>query len=302
MGPSWAPQDAMGSPSAAGGSGHTAGPAPSGPAAPAGPAAPTPGRRGGTAINFRRGRHSAERLKIEWAYPVWKPGDGSASAAPGTTVAAVTEHALPYEQALSLVVGDDKRPLLVLRECELCKGTDHALLSRTLDNEQTVLLTHWFHCVKLPPNVLGTNHPLSQLFAHKDGEQIPHLYFCDPDGGNKTALPGDQSQTELWGVMFSFLERAYQGDAKKAIKDMRGILSQFDKIDSMEDEIKARIDRETEKHGPGSEKIRGYEQDLQALAKERQKLLERERATRELALKTLAAKDAAPQPAGSVSR
>jgi hypothetical protein len=295
----------MGSPSASGGgSGHAAGPAPSGPAAPGGPAAPTPGRRGGTPIDFRRGHYSAERLKIEWAYPVWKPGDGSATAAPGTTVAAVAEHALPYEQALEFVVGGDKRPLLVLRECELCKGTDHALLSRTLDNEQTVLLTHWFHCVKLPPNVLGADHPLSQLFAaqlfaSRDGEKIPHLYFCDADGGNKTALPGDQSQTELWGVMFSFLERSYQGDAKKAVKEMRGILAQFDKLDSMEEEIKARIDRETEKRGPGSEKIRGYEQDLQSLAKERQKLLERERATRALALKELAAKDAVPQPSGS---
>ena len=63
-----------------------------------------------------------------------------------------------------------------MRECERCKGTDHALLSRSLDNEQTVLLTHWFHCVKLPPNVLEAKHPLPNMFLRtKDGERLQHL-------------------------------------------------------------------------------------------------------------------------------
>jgi hypothetical protein len=131
-------------------------------------------------------------LEITWAYPVWKPVEDKpreGSQTSGTMV----ERALPLDQAYAYIAGGDRRPLLILRECERCKGTDHALLSRSLDNEQTVLLTHWFHCVKLPTNVLTENHPFFNLFKReKDGDRIPHLFFCDPDGANKAALPGDQ--------------------------------------------------------------------------------------------------------------
>ena len=195
------------------------------------------------------------------------------------------EHALPIDKAYALIAGDDKRPLLVLRECERCKGSDHALLSRTIDNEQTVLLTHWFRCVKLPPNVLETDHPLGKLFEpQKAGDRIPHLFFSDADGGNRMPLPGDQSQTETWEVMFSFLDRCYDGDAKKVIKELRALLNQFDKVDSREEEIKGRIDQEIEKRGPGSDRIAKYEAELAKLAKEREELFARERKIRALAL------------------
>src|SRR5262249_15178583 len=151
-----------------------------------------------------------------------------------TTVATEVERALPLDEAFAWIAGDDHRPLLVLRECELCKGTDHALLSRTLDNEQTVLLTHWFRCVKLPSNVLGDKHPFTALFRGQPGEKIPHLFFCDPDGQNRVALPGDQTQAQLWETMFGFLERCYKGDAKKAVKDLRTLLGQFDRIDELD--------------------------------------------------------------------
>jgi hypothetical protein len=271
-----------------GSTGRHSGPAPSGPATPGpGPAA-TPAavtHRGGAPIDFRRGRYSKERLRIDWSYPVWK--GPAVTAAPGTTVAQMSEHALPLAEAMEFVVAGDPRPLLVLRECEFCKGTEHALLSRTLDNEQTALLSHWFHCVRLPTNVLRPDHPLSQLFAHKDGERVPHLYFCDLDGGNKVGLPGDQAQAELWKVMFSFLERTYQGDAKKAVSELRGMLSQFDKLDAAEDQLKARIDRAAERHGPDADQLAQDEHDLKRVAKDRQRLIDHEKAVRALALKTL---------------
>ncbi|MCY2956175.1 MAG: hypothetical protein NT107_03970 [Planctomycetota bacterium] len=266
------------------------GPGPVGAPAGGGSGAAAGGPRGGIAIDFRRGRTSKERLTIDWTYPVWKPAQQAQDAASsgGTTVAREMEHALPLAAALELVVAGDRRPLLVMRECERCKGTDHALLSRSLDNEQTVLLTHWFHCVKLPPNVLEAKHPLTQMFLRtKDGERLPHLYFCDPDGGNKLPMPGDQSQADLWATMFMFLERNYVGDAKQSVKDMRSILSQFDKLDGMEDEIHARIDHEIEKRGLESDKLPKFKQELVKLAKERQQLIVRERALRELAMKDL---------------
>ena len=53
-------------------------------------------------------------------------------------------------EALAVITGDDKRPLLVLRECISCRGSDKALFIRRLNNEKTKLLLNWFHCVKLP--------------------------------------------------------------------------------------------------------------------------------------------------------
>ena len=104
--------------------------------------------------------------------PVWKPAETPAAqpADGNRTAVKQIEHALPLKPgACELVTDGDKRPVLILRECDKCKGTDHALLSRTLDNEQTVLLAHWFRCVKLPPNVLLTSdHPFYNLFKREE--------------------------------------------------------------------------------------------------------------------------------------
>jgi hypothetical protein len=186
------------------------------------------------------------------------------------------------------VTEGDRRPLLVLRECDRCKGTDHALLSRSLDNEQTVLLTHWFRCIKLPTNVLDEKHPFSNMWkTDKEGERIPHLFFADPDGQNRIALPGDQPQTELWKTMFAYLDRCYAEDAKGAIKELRQVLGQYDKIDAQEQETKGRIDREIEKRGPESPKLKSLEADLAKFAKERKQLLAKEKELRDLALKSM---------------
>ena len=259
---------------------------------PAGPAAPgaSGGRGGGIALDFRRGKTAKQVLEIEWVYPVYKPVQADRSKAGETTVAVQADRALPVEQAYELVTDGDRRPLLVMRECERCKGTDHALLSRSLDNEQTVLLTHWFRCVKLPPNVITEKHPFFNLFLReKEGAKIPHLFFADPDGQNRMELPGDQSQTVLWSTMFSYLDRCYAEDAKASIKELRQVLGQYDKIDGLEQEAKTRIDREIEKNGPESPKLKKLEEDLAALGAKRKVLAAKEKELRDLALKTMQA-------------
>lgn len=227
-------------------------------------------------------------MQVEWVYPVWKPVGDDRPREGDQTAAVMADRALPIEQAYAYIAAGDRRPMLILRECERCKGTDHALLSRSLDNEQTVLLTHWFHCVKLPPNVLTETHPFFNLFKReKDGDRIPHLFFCDPDGSNKAALPGDQPQADLWKTMFSYLDRCYDESAKDSLRELRKLLSQYDKLDGLEQEVKTRIDREIEKNGPKSPKLKKLDKDLEKLAKERVKLQEQEKALRDLALKAM---------------
>ncbi|HEX5054762.1 MAG TPA: hypothetical protein VFZ65_23500 [Planctomycetota bacterium] len=286
--PSWSPADAGGGGGggvASGGGGGSTSTGGTGPRAGTAPAMPGGGSRGGgITLDFRRGKTAKELLAIDWVYPMWKPADGGPAEA-GRTAAVQVEHALPLEQAYALVAGGDRRPLLILRECELCKGTDHALLSRTLDNEQTVLLTHWFRCVKLPTNVLKQDHAFFNLFQReKDGERIPHLFFADPDGSHKQELPGDQSQTVLWNTMFDYLDRCYAKSAKEAIKELRQLLGQYDKLDEQELQLKGRMAREGEKNGPSSPKLKKLEADLAKIGKERDRLGAREKELRDLAL------------------
>lgn len=257
-----------------------------GPGAGSGPA--SGGRGGGIALDFRRGKTAKKALEIQWTYPVYKVVQ-SAPKAGEQTVAVQAERALPVEQAYEFIADDDRRPLLVMRECERCKGTDHALLSRSLDNEQTVLLTHWFKCVKLPTNVVMEKHPLYNLFLRsKEGERIPHLFFADPDGKNRAELPGDQAQSVLWETMFSYLERCYAEDAKAAVKELRQVLGQYDKIDAQEVEIRGRIEKETVKNGPESPKLKKLADDLAELDDKRKALAKKERELRDLALKAMA--------------
>jgi hypothetical protein len=219
---------------------------------------------------------------------VWKPVETPATGDSKGTTARVVEHALPLARAYELVTDGDRRPVLIMRECEKCKGTDHALLSRSLDNEQTVLLAHWFRCVKMPTNVLTENHSFYNLFKReKEGDRVPHLFFVDPDGANKMELPGDQAQTVLWETMFSYLERCYAENAKAAIKELRQVLGQYDKLDDEEKLTKERLERELEKNGPESPKVKKFESDLQKLGKEREKLVAREKDLRDLALKEM---------------
>lgn len=244
------------------------------------------GRGGGIPLDFRRGKTAKKLLEIEWAYPVYKAIEHEAK--DGETAASMADRALPIEMAYELVADGDRRPLLVLRECERCKGTDHALLSRSLDNEQTVLLTHWFRCVKLPTNVMDETHPFHNLFLReKEGARIPHLFFADPDGQNRTPLPGDQPQSVLWDVMFDYLDRCYVEDAKASIKELRQVLGQYDKLDIQEQDVKSRIDREIEKNGPKSPKLKKLDSDLEKVAKQREKLAKREAELRDLALKAM---------------
>jgi hypothetical protein len=181
-----------------------------------------------------------------------------------------------------------------MRECDRCVGTDHALLSRDLDNEQTALLTRWFHCVKLPPNVLTGEHPLSNLFQRVNNRDwAPHLFLCSGDGSNRTAFSGGQTQTEAWNAMFALLEREYQGDAHAVIKDLHALLSKLDKLDAREREVKLRLAAESDANGADSDKAKRWANELATVQRERQGLLTKEKQLRALSMKQ-AAKPAAP--------
>lgn len=217
------------------------------------------GGLGGTAT---RGPTARDLLKIQWDYVVYTP---EVSRSDGTSVQAKRE-ALPIETAFRQIAGTDPRPLLVLRECPVCNKTDSALLRPGGDNEKTIVFSRWFHCVKLPVDVIQPDQPFNGLFPTNDAE---HLFVCSLDGSNRIPLESDTSRPELWAAMGKVLAASYVKDPAATAKE---ILRGNDKLDSIDSHI---LDLERSRdallENPGhmdKEKLKKIDKEIEAAKKE----------------------------------
>ncbi len=205
-------------------------------------------------------------LEIDWGYPLWAPKTESSG---DRTVAAQPRHALAAEAVYAFISGEDRRPLLVLRDCLTCTGTDDALLTRQADNEKTLLLTRWFHCIRLPADVLEADHPFHELFA---GEDPGHLFVSSWDGSNRKDLNGAQSRTELWSAMGGLLGSEYESGHETALRQLLNLLDRFDGIDQRIEELERALDSAVEREGPGGAKVTKMKKELVRLEEERSEL------------------------------
>lgn len=221
-------------------------------------------------------------LELGWHYPVYQPPKKE-----GVTVAKEARRALPVEQAMKIIVADDPRPLLVLRECLVCNGTDDALLSRDADNEKTMLLSRWFRCVKLPPDVLQEDAYFHGLFP---GKSPCHLFVCSADGSNRIELESDRSRRELWDSMATVIKADYKKDLRKPLKALTKLLDEFDVIDERIDQLEARLTQVIEKDGPNSPKLRKLRKSLEKAEREKAERTEEFAAATELELRRAVSK------------
>jgi hypothetical protein len=215
-----------------------------------------------------RGPSAKTVLEINWQYPVYTPPEKEQR---GDSVAKQIRRALSREDALAYIAGDDPRPLLVLRECKVCNGTDDALLKGGMENEKTFLLSTWFHCVKLPADVMEEDHPFHNLFVQ---EQPEHLFVCSVDGSNHSPLESQTSRTELWKSMTKLLGREYKKKPDSALKKLARLLDKLDAVDSRWNELMARRDDILEEDGPNGKKLPKIAKDLEELEAERDELLQ----------------------------
>lgn len=231
-----------------------------------------------------RGPTSRAELSIDWNYPIWDkptfqaPRTGEESVRP--VVATRERRVLPAAEAYAFIAQEDRRPLLVLRECLSCNGTDDALLTRQCDNERTLLMSRWFNCVKLPPDVTDADHPFHELFA---GSSPAHLFVARWDGSARRELKGDQSRAELWSVLESVLTSDYEKKVDGALDDLLGILEEYDRIDTEMANVKDQIDDALESDGRDSPKLKKLEKKLDDLVARKDKT--RARAERVSAVK-----------------
>jgi len=233
-----------------------------------------PGAPGGAAtpaalIKPTRGHSSKGVLSLNWDFAVVGRPETQAQLAQGRSLAKARRVALPRAEAFAAVAGDDPRPLLVMRECGWCEGSDDALLSSRFENEKTILLTQWFHTIKLPNHVLEDDHPLRQLFGD---EAPPHLFMATRDGELVVGLDGQQSQSELWDAMDDVLAEVYPGSAKKTVKAAYKLLDQLDRFDEDEERLRERLDSEVEKKGPGSSRFKKLKRQLDETMMDRDRI------------------------------
>lgn len=210
-----------------------------------------------------RGPTSQYELRIDWDHPVRRAG----AAGDDHTRAVQARQALSRAEALAAIAGDDPRPLLVLRECFTCSGTDDALLTRQADNERTLLMSRWFHCVKLPPDVLEADHPFRALFAD---ENPGHLFVARADGAERLDLDGQQSRTELWKIMGARLKGDYESSFEPSLKKLLRILEDYDKVDQAIASTKESIDEAMEE-GKSDSKLKKLEEKLADLEEQKAK-------------------------------
>jgi hypothetical protein len=210
----------------------------------------------------RHGNSARELLKIQWDYAV---AVNEVQASEGTSVKAART-ALSPDEAFKRLAGNDPRPLLVVRECQVCNKTDNALLRPGIDNEKTIVLSRWFHCVKLPVDVVDPSEPFNALFPTNDAE---HLFVSTTDGSDRIPLESDTSRPELWAAMAKVLSRSYAHDPSGAAKDILKIHDRLDLLDQKLADLSKERDGLVENPGRlDKEKLKKLDREIQSAKKD----------------------------------
>ena len=123
----------------------------------------------------------------------------------------------------------------------------------------------WFHCVKLPVDVLQADHPFYEMFGHDDAE---HLFVAMPDGSSKIKLQSDTSRTELWAAMGQLLTSSYKKDPLPVVKQIRKTFDRLDVLDTRLMELKVKRDDVIESDGLRSSKLDKVDAEIAQVTKE----------------------------------
>ena len=229
------------------------------------------GGMGGGLPTFTRQETSAARLKIQWE-----------------TYVKVQEERLDRETALREVKGRDPRPVLLLRDCDMCVGKDDALLESSMEDEKILLASRWFHCVRVDKGVLKSSHPLNSLFPDNNA---PHMILYSNDGAVAEGLGGRPSAKKLWTVINKVLARDYVKPAEQAMAKLIALLSRFDALDSRKEELAGQREKTQD-----PKKASALDKELRTIGEQMQKAKEDEKKIADLGLRAGAGSIKAADP------
>jgi hypothetical protein len=237
---------------------------------------PTSSAPRGAAVTWSHRGSALGELRIEWDFPSF------AKEQEGITVAPAVGSALPAAEALRVLAGDDRRPLLLLRECWMCQGSEGALLDVKQANEKTLLFARWFHCIRFDDSVRHETHACHLLFKEN---AMPHLLLCEANGNTMTPLDGKRPQSALWSAMRKVLRQAYTKDPDQAVRELFKVLGEHDHLDSMEAEVAARLQKTLEQQPRQSNAVRDLEAQIARLSEQRAELKKRRAEIMDLGLR-----------------
>ncbi len=241
----------------------------------------------GVSLTAGRGATAQKELEIDWNYPVYTPADPT-----GRTQAPSTGKELDIARIYEILARKDKRPLLVLREFSTFDDPNNEKLSRKLYTEKSVLLSHWFNCVRLPHHVTESDHPFHGLYK---GQSPPQLFIAGADGSLAEPFEFKSSRADLLKNMNRVLDRYYTRNPAKVIGELVKMLPRFDRLDLEIQNLKESLDCAIEENGHLSGKARKLSRELDRAEKERDALEEKKKALREIPFK----KRAPPNGKGS---
>jgi hypothetical protein len=208
------------------------------------------------AATAERAAATRELMKLTWDYPVYAATEGPRS---DDTAVKAKRTALTSEEALKVIAGKDPRPLLVVRECDVCNKTDDALLTPGTDNEKTLIYSRWFHCVKLPVDVRKDDHPFHALFPLADAE---HLFVSAADGSGRIPLESDTSRTDLWASMNRVLSDAYATSPTEALKSITAHIDRIDGLNQKLASLETKLGELMEKPSVDKAKVKAVQDDV----------------------------------------
>lgn len=209
-----------------------------------------------------RGPSIADLLALKWDYAIAPVATEPART--GTNVKEARK-ALALDAAFRTLAGNDPRPLLVLRECSKCNKTDDAILQPGADNERVLFLARWFHCVRLPMDVIQPDHPFNALFSTNESE---HLFVSMKDGTKRIPLESATSRTQLCNAMKSVLATSYVKDPNPLFNELQVAAGQLDAIDIQKHDLEAKRRDLMEARIPDRKKLSKLEADIAALQKQ----------------------------------
>ena len=96
-----------------------------------------------------------------------------------------------------------------------------------LDDDRVRLGSKAFHAVKMSPEAAKAD----PFLAAKGGKEVPRIIFVSADYKTVKPLEGATLKLgEVWGTMKATANRFYKQDLDSVIKDLKGVLGEFDKI------------------------------------------------------------------------
>src|SRR5688572_17779199 len=173
-------------------------------------------------------------LTIEWTTLTKLPTN---EAPVLTGVEEGTETAAPAERPTA------EKPYLILVANE-DEGSFDQVKKVILADDKVAIGSHAFVCAKMTPDQAKED----PLLSEKGGKEIPRIVLVSPD--YKTVTPVEKGRLTVGGVydaMKATANKHYKGDFDKAVKELRSVLNEYDKVAGDKNTLEEKEKRAKEK-------------------------------------------------------